>query len=29
MFTSIGIDWKSYDDQTGGDQSRSECEGAP
>ena len=29
MFTSIGIDWKSYDDHTEGDQSRIVCEGAP
>ena len=27
IFTNIGIDWKSYDDQTGGDQLRIECEG--
>ena len=26
MFTSIGIDWKSYDDHTEGDQSRIVCE---
>jgi hypothetical protein len=29
MFTSIGIDLKSYDDHTEGDQSRIEWEGAP